>query len=113
MLGIIHAVIKPFKLEDVKVALRRAGVTGLTVTEAQGYGRQGGHTETFRGSEYQLDFVPKLHLEVVVPLEDAEHIARCIADAARTGKVGDGKIWITSVERLMRIRTNEMGSDAL
>ena len=113
MLALVQAIIKPFKLDDVKVALRAAGVTGLTVTEAQGYGRQGGHTETFRGSEYNVDFVPKIQLEVVVPLEDADRIAKIVAEAARTGKIGDGKVWITAVERLLRIRTGEMGTDAL
>ena len=109
----IEAVIKPFKLEDVKNALQGAGMAGITVSEAQGFGRQGGHTEVYRGAEYQIDFVPKIRVEIVVDDDDAERIVRAIVDSARTGRIGDGKIWVTPVEDLVRIRTAERGSDAL
>ena len=105
--------IKPFKLEDVKNALQGAGMAGMTVSEAQGFGRQGGHTEVYRGAEYQIDFVPKIRVEIVVDDDDAERIVRAIVDSARTGRIGDGKIWVTPVEDLVRIRTAERGSDAL
>src|SRR6478609_7564331 len=97
---LITAVIKPFKLDEVKEALKGAGVQGLTVSEVQGFGRQAGHTEVYRGAEYTVDFVPKVRLEVVV-------------EAAKTGKIGDGKIWVTEVDQLIRIRTGEMGPDAV
>ncbi|MFP5255822.1 MAG: P-II family nitrogen regulator [Acidimicrobiia bacterium] len=113
MLSLVTAVIKPFALDAVKDALKGAGVTGLTLTEVKGFGRQGGHTETYRGAEYSVDFVPKLKLEIVVPLEDAESVAAVIVKAAGSGKIGDGKIWITSVDRVIRIRTGEMGADAI
>ena len=113
MLGLITAVIKPYQMDSVKDALKAAGIGGITVTEVKGFGRQGGHTETYRGAEYEIDFVPKLKLELVVPLEDAESVAGVIATAAHTGKIGDGKIWITSVDRLIRIRTGEMGVAAV
>lgn len=113
MLHMVTAIVKPHKLTDVKDALQGLGVHGMTVTEVQGFGRQGGHTETYRGAEYQIDFVPKVRVEVVVPTEEAEKVAETIATAARTGKIGDGKIWITEVERLVRIRTGEMGADAV
>ncbi len=113
MLHIVTAVIKPHMLESVKDALRGAGVTGLTVTEVKGFGRQGGHTETYRGAEYQIDFVPKVKVEVICESANAEKIAELIASSARTGKIGDGKIWIAPVERVLRIRTGEMGSDAV
>jgi nitrogen regulatory protein P-II 1 len=110
---LITAVVKPFKLDDVKTALKGAGVQGMTVSEVQGFGRQSGHTEVYRGAEYQVDFVPKIRLEVLVDVLDAERVAEVIADAARTGKIGDGKIWITDVDRIIRIRTGERDDDAL
>lgn|SRR5690606_1601489 len=113
MLSLVTAVIKPFAVDAVKEALKGAGVAGLTLTEVKGFGRQGGHTETYRGAEYAVDFVPKVKLEILVPLEDAEAVANVIAQAASSGKIGDGKIWITSVERIIRIRTGEMGVEAI
>ena len=110
---LITAVVKPFKLDDVKGALKEAGVTGMTVTEVQGFGRQSGHTEVYRGAEYTIDFVPKVRIEVLVDVTDAERVAETIAAAARTGKIGDGKIWISEVDRVMRIRTGEVDADAL
>lgn len=110
---LVTAVIKPFKLEDVKNALQEAGISGMTVSEAQGFGRQGGHTEVYRGAEYQIDFVPKIRVEVVVDDADAERVTQVVVEAARTGRIGDGKIWVTHVEDLLRIRTAERGSDAL
>jgi nitrogen regulatory protein P-II 1 len=110
---IVTAVIKPFKLDDVKVALQAAGVAGLTVSEATGYGRQRGHTEVYRGAEYTVDFVPKIRVEVVVEDEDAASVAEAIIGAARTGKIGDGKVWTVQVDDLVRIRTGERGSDAV
>jgi nitrogen regulatory protein P-II 1 len=110
---LITAVVKPFKLDEVKEALRAIGVQGMTITEAQGYGRQGGHTEVYRGAEYQTDFVPKLRIEVVADDEDTDQVIEAIVTAARTGKIGDGKVWITPVADLVRVRTNESGSDAL
>ena len=113
MLHLVTAVVKPHKLEDVKEALKGVGVQGMTVSEVKGFGRQGGHTETYRGAEYTIDFVPKVKIEVVCGTEEAEKVADAIAGAAQTGKIGDGKIWITAVDRLVRIRTGEMGSDAV
>ncbi|MEZ5236412.1 MAG: P-II family nitrogen regulator [Acidimicrobiia bacterium] len=113
MLHMVTAVIKPHMLESVKDALRGAGVAGLTVTEVKGFGRQGGHTETYRGAEYQIDFVPKVKVEILCESSDAEKIAELIATSARTGKIGDGKIWIAPVDRAVRIRTGEMGADAV
>jgi len=110
---LVRAIIKPFKLEEVKDALRSAGVTGLTVTEVRGFGRQGGHTETYRGTEYQVDFVPKVALDIVVDEAVVDRVVDTIADAARTDKIGDGKIWVTDVGRLVRIRTGEEGPDAV
>jgi nitrogen regulatory protein P-II 1 len=110
---LITAIVKPFKLDDVKTALKDAGVTGMTVTEVQGFGRQSGHTEIYRGAEYTIDFVPKVRIDVLVDVADAERVAEVIAAAARTGKIGDGKIWITEVDRVMRIRTGEVNADAL
>jgi nitrogen regulatory protein P-II 1 len=110
---LITAIIKPFKLDDVKAALKTLGVSGLTVSEARGFGRQGGHTETYRGAEYQIDFVPKTRIELVVTEADAASVIDAIVTAAATGKIGDGKIWVTSVERLIRIRTGEEGADAV
>ncbi|MFZ6003572.1 MAG: P-II family nitrogen regulator [Actinomycetota bacterium] len=113
MLSLVTAVVKPYVLDSVKEALKGAGVTGMTITEVKGFGRQGGHTETYRGAEYSVDFVPKIKLEAVVPTSEAESVAGVIASAANTGKIGDGKIWITSVDRVIRIRTGEMGADAI
>ena len=110
---LITAIIKPFKLEEVKDALKGGGVQGMTVTEVQGFGRQSGHTEVYRGAEYTVDFVPKVKIEVAVDDADAERVAGVIADAARTGKIGDGKIWTTDVGRVLRIRTGELDADAL
>src|SRR6202521_653407 len=109
----ITAVIKPFKLEEVKEALRNAGVFGLTVSEVQGYGRQGGKTEVFRGSEYKMEFVPKVKIEVMVESSQVEKIINLIGETARTGKIGDGKVWAYELNRLMRVRTGELGDDAL
>ena len=113
MLSLITAVIKPFVLDSVNQALKGAGVTGMTITEVKGFGRPGGHTETYRGAEYAVDFVPKVKVEILSPTEDAERIAGVIAGAAQTGKIGDGKLWITAVDRALRIRTGEMGADAV
>ncbi len=110
---LITAVVKPFKLDDVKDALRNAGVTGMTVSEVRGFGRQGGHTETYRGAEYSIDFIPKVRLELVVDDSVVESTLNAIREAAATGKIGDGKIWVTSVERIVRIRTGEEGADAI
>ncbi len=109
----IEAVIKPFKLEDVKDALAEAGITGMTVTEVKGYGRQQGHSELYRGAEYVVDFLPKVKLEVVVPEDDAETVVEKISEAARTGKIGDGKIFVTSIDKVVRIRTGETDREAL
>ncbi|HLM64804.1 MAG TPA: P-II family nitrogen regulator [Acidimicrobiales bacterium] len=113
MAYLVTAIIKPQRLDDVKEAVRKAGVVGLTVSEAQGYGRQGGKTETFRGSEYVVEFVPKLRVEVVVRDADVDDVIQAIADAGRTGKIGDGKLWALGLDRLMRIRTGEVGDDAI
>jgi nitrogen regulatory protein P-II 1 len=113
MLSLITAVIKPYALENVKEALKGAGVAGMTLTEVKGFGRQGGHTETYRGAEYAVEFIPKIRLEVLVPTEDADRLLGLIADSARTGQIGDGKLWITTVDRAVRVRTGEMGADAI
>ena len=110
---LITAIIKPFTLEDVKSGLEQIGVVGMTVSEVQGYGRQKGHTEVYRGAEYAVDFVPKVRVEVVVDDEDVDKVAEVIVDAARTGKIGDGKIFVTELEQVIRIRTGESGSIAL
>ena len=110
---LITAIVKPFKLDDVKAALKEAGITGMTVTEVQGFGRQAGHTEVYRGAEYTIDFVPKVRIEILAGEGDADRLAEVIADAARTGKIGDGKIWIAPVDRVVRIRTGELDADAL
>ena len=109
----VVAIVKPFKLDDVKTAVQELGVQGLTITEVQGYGRQRGHTEVYRGAEYTIDFVPKIKLEVLCEDGEAETIAHNIIEAARTGKIGDGKVWIVPVEGVWRIRTGEAGPDAL
>ena len=113
MTSVVTAIIKPFKLEEVKEALRGAGLVGLTVSEIQGYGRQGGKTESFRGSEYKMEFVPKVKVEVLVESVQVDKVIELIASAARTGKIGDGKIWAYDLDRLMRIRTGELGDDAI
>jgi nitrogen regulatory protein PII len=110
---LITAIVKPFKLDDVKEALKAAGVQGITVTEVKGFGRQGGHTETYRGSEYQIDFVPKVRIELVVEDNSLERTLDVIRESASTGKIGDGKIWVTNVEQIIRIRTGEHGADAI
>ena len=110
---LITAIVKPFKLDDVKNALKAAGITGITVSEVKGFGRQGGHTETYRGSEYQIDFVPKVKVEIVISPEMVDAAIDTLIQAAATGKIGDGKIWVTEVETIVRIRTGERGSDAL
>ena len=110
---LITAIVKPFKLDDVKDALKAAGIQGITVSEVRGFGRQGGHTETYRGAEYKIDFVPKVRLEIVVDNSEVDRVLEAIKAAASTGKIGDGKIWVTNVERIIRIRTGEEGSDAI
>ena len=110
---LVTAIVKPYKLDDVKDALKEAGVTGLTVCEARGFGRQGGHTESYRGTEYKVDLVPKVRIDVVVDDDRVEAAVEAIMESARTGKIGDGKVWVTQVERLYRIRTGEKGDDAL
>ncbi|HEX4940908.1 MAG TPA: P-II family nitrogen regulator [Actinomycetota bacterium] len=110
---LVTAIVKPHRLDEVKDALREIGVNGLTTTDVEGFGRQRGHTEVYRGAEYQVDFVPKVRVEVVVDDTDAQGVVDAIVKAARTGKIGDGKLWVTEVEQLVRIRTGEMGSDAL
>ena len=110
---LITAIVKPFKLDDVKDALKQVGIQGMTVSEVQGFGRQRGHTEVYRGAEYTVDFVPKVRLEVLADGMDAERIVDVIVGAARTGKIGDGKVWVTDVDRVVRIRTGEVDDDAL
>jgi len=109
----ITAIVKPFKLEDVREALAEVGVTGLTVTEVKGFGRQKGHTELYRGAEYVVDFLPKMKVEVVVNEDDVERCIEAIVNSARTGKIGDGKIFVTGVERIVRIRTGEENENAV
>lgn len=113
MLHLVTAIIKPHKLEDVKGALRDAGILGLTATEVKGFGRQGGKTETYRGAEYVVDLLPKVKIELVCETGDVDKIVEIVVNAARTGKIGDGKVWVTAVDRFVRIRTGEMGTDAL
>jgi nitrogen regulatory protein PII len=110
---LITAIIKPFKLDDVKEALRALGVQGMTVSEVQGFGRQRGHTEVYRGTEYTVDFVPKVRVEVVADDSDVQGVTDAIVTAARTDKIGDGKVWVVPVEGVIRIRTGERGHDAL
>jgi nitrogen regulatory protein P-II 1 len=110
---LVTAIVKPHRVEEVKESLRELGVSGLTTTDVEGFGRQRGHTEVYRGAEYQVDFVPKVKIEVVVADDAADEVVDAIVKAARTGKIGDGKIWITEVERVLRIRTGESGPDAL
>src|SRR3984957_5560331 len=110
---VIVAVIKPFKLDDVKEVLKSHGVQGMTLSEAQGFGRQRGHTEVYRGAEYEIDFVPKLRVEVLVDDAQTDAVVNAIVDAAKTGKIGDGKVWVLPVETVVRVRTGERGEDAL
>ena len=113
MIHLITAIIKNHRLDAAKDALEGMGLPGMTVTEVVGHGRQGGHTETYRGAEYQVEFLPKIKLEVLVPTEDVDRVMSAIAEAVATGKIGDGKIWAQPVDRLVRIRTGEAGADAL
>lgn len=110
---LVVAVVKPFKLDDVKEALKTLGVHGLTVTEVQGFGRQRGHTEVYRGAEYEVEFVPKVRLEIVVDDDQVEEVTNAVVDTAGTGKIGDGKVWVLPVEDVIRVRTGERGHDAL
>lgn len=110
---LVSAVIKPFKLEDVKSALAEIGVAGMTVSEVQGFGRQGGHSETYRGTEYRVTFTPKTRIEILVGDAAAEGVVEAILASARTEKIGDGKVWVTPVETLARIRTGERGTEAV
>ena len=110
---LVTAIIKPFKLDDVKAALETLGVLGLTISEVRGYGRQKGHTEVYRGAEYTVDLVPKVRVEVLVDDLDADKVVETVVEAARTGKIGDGKVWVTPVESVVRVRTGERGADAL
>jgi nitrogen regulatory protein P-II 1 len=110
---LVTAIVKPFRLEDVKQALETVGVTGLTVSEVQGFGRQKGHTEVYRGAEYQVDFVPKVRIDVVVDHADSGRVVDAIVAAARTGSIGDGKVWVSDIDDVVRVRTGERGLDAL
>ncbi|WP_433503405.1 P-II family nitrogen regulator [Pseudonocardia halophobica] len=110
---LVTGIVKPFALGDVKEALEKLGVLGMTVTEVQGFGRQKGHTEVYRGAEYAVDFVPKIRVEVVVDDAVADRVVDALVDAARTGKIGDGKVWVTPVDTVVRVRTGERGADAL
>jgi nitrogen regulatory protein PII len=113
MLELITAIIKPHKLDDVKEALLANGVEGMTVSEVRGFGRQRGKTESFRGAEYRIDFIPKVKIEVIVAADQAERLVDVISAAAHTGKIGDGKVWRINLESLLRVRTGEQGTDAL
>ena len=110
---LITAVIKPHKVDDVKSALKEAGIAGITVSEVQGFGRQSGHTEVYRGTEYTIDFVPKVRFEILVDDADVTRIIDTIVGAARTDKIGDGKVWVTTVDQIVRIRTGELDTDAI
>ena len=110
---VVVAVVKPHRLDEVKEALRDIGVSGLTTTDVEGFGRQRGHTEVYRGAEYQVDFVPKVKVEILVADDQTQGVVDAVTKAARTGKIGDGKIWVMPVEQVVRIRTGEMGPDAL
>ena len=110
---LVTAIVKPFTLDDVKTSLEEAGILGMTVSEIQGYGRQKGHTEVYRGAEYSVDFVPKVRIEVVVDDSIVDKVVDAIVRSARTGKIGDGKVWVTPVETIVRVRTGERGTDAL
>jgi nitrogen regulatory protein P-II 1 len=111
--NLVTAIVKPFKLDEVKDALKAAGVQGMTVSEVQGFGRQAGHTEVYRGAEYTVDFVPKVRIDVLVDTEDLQRVLDAIVETARTGKIGDGKVWVTDVARVLRIRTGEVDGDAI
>ena len=113
MVRLVTAVIKPHRLEAVVEALQDTNVQGLTASEVRGFGRQGGHTETYRGTEYHVDFLPKVRVEILVDAADADRVVDCLVQAARTEKIGDGKVWVTEVESVIRIRTGERGGDAL
>ncbi len=110
---LITGIIKPFKLDDVKAALESFGVAGITVSEVQGYGRQRGHTEVYRGAEYRVDFVPKVRIEVLVDDDDSDDVVEVIVKSAATGKIGDGKVWVTPIDTIVRVRTGERGRDAI
>jgi nitrogen regulatory protein P-II 1 len=110
---LVTAIVKPFKIDDVKEALKGAGAVGITISDVQGFGRQGGHTETYRGAEYTVDFLPKVKVEVVADDGSVDAIVTAIVDAARTGKIGDGKVWVSPVTRMVRVRTGEEGPEAL
>ena len=110
---LVTAIVKPHRVDEVKEALRDLGVNGLTTTDVEGFGRQRGHTEVYRGAEYQVDFVPKVKLEVLVPDGEVQGVVDAIVKTARTGKIGDGKLWVTEAEQVIRIRTGEMGPDAV
>jgi nitrogen regulatory protein P-II 1 len=110
---LVTAIVKPFKLDDVKTALQSHGVQGMTVSEVQGYGRQRGHTEVYRGAEYVVDFVPKVRLDVLVEDADVDEIIELIVKAAQTGQIGDGKVWVVPIDAVVRVRTGERGPDAL
>ena len=109
----VEAIVKPFKLDEVKEALTKAGIQGMTVEEVKGFGRQKGHTELYRGAEYSVDFLPKVKIQIILPDDKAAEIVQVITDAAKTGKIGDGKIFVTNVEEVIRIRTGEKGPDAI
>ena len=109
----VEAIVKPFKLDEVKEALTKVGIQGMTVEEVKGFGRQKGHTELYRGAEYSVDFLPKVKIQILVPDEKAAEVVQVISDAAKTGKIGDGKIFVTNVEEVIRIRTGEKGPDAI
>ena len=110
---LVTAIVKPYKLDDVKAAVKEFGVQGLTISEVQGFGRQRGHTEVYRGAEYTIDFVPKVKIEILVDDDDVDAVCQRIVDSARTGKIGDGKVWIIPIDTAVRIRTGEAGADAL
>jgi nitrogen regulatory protein P-II 1 len=110
---LVTAIVKPFKLDDVKQALKEVGVAGMTVSESQGFGRQAGHTEVYRGAEYTVDFVPKVRIELLVGDDDVDRVVEALVTAARTGKIGDGKLWVTAAEQVVGVRTGERDDDAL
>jgi nitrogen regulatory protein P-II 1 len=110
---LVTAIVKPFKLDEVKEAIKESGIQGMTVTEVQGFGRQGGHTEVYRGAEYQVDFQPKVRIEVLCDVTAVARVVDAIVATGRTGKIGDGKVWVTDVDQVVRIRTGEMGDDAI
>jgi nitrogen regulatory protein P-II 1 len=113
IMKMVEAIVKPFKLDEVKEALTKAGIQGMTVEEVKGFGRQKGHTELYRGAEYTVDFLPKVKIQILVPDEKAANVVAVITDSARTGKIGDGKIFVTNVDEVVRIRTGERGADAI